>query len=277
MKKPNPLKQPLAKLTLTVGLCLAATSASADLLDDVKERGVLNVGTEFHFAPFAYLDAGQQSGLNLELMERVGSELGVSINWIDLPWPSVLPGLEAGNYDFVAGPAMITQERKLRYNFTLPIADATVAILKRADDDSIQTPEDISGKAAGGGRGTAQLEQLKTFAAELPEPPTITEYVDFSQTYADLAAGRIDAVANSLPNIAYTATQRPMFEVVQPPFGQPAFFGYMARNDEESASLVEAINEVLLSMHEDGSLSELQTKWFGAPMDIPSEDFEPEI
>ena len=274
MKKPNLLKLSLSKLTLALGLCLAATSASADLLDDVKERGVLNVGTEFHFAPFAYLDAGQQSGLNLELMERVGSELGVSINWIDLPWPSVLPGLEAGNYDFVAGPAMITQERKLRYNFTLPIADATVAILKRADDDSIQTPEDISG---GGGRGTAQLEQLKAFAAELPEPPTITEYVDYSQTYADLAAGRIDAVANSLPNIAYTATQRPMFEVVQPPFGQPAFFGYMARNDEESASLVEAINEVLLSMHEDGSLSELQTKWFGAPMDIPSEDFEPEI
>ncbi|BBI49906.1 hypothetical protein HORIV_23270 [Vreelandella olivaria] len=68
-----------------------------------------------------------------------------------------------------------------------------------------------------------------------------------------------------------------MFEVVLPPFGQPAYFGYMARNDEESASLVEAINEVLLSMHEDGSLSELQTKWFGAPMDVPSEDFEPEI
>ena len=270
MKKSNLLKHSLSYLAISLGTSFAASTASADLLEEVQERGVLNVGTEFHFAPFAYLDNGQQSGLNLELMERVAEELEVSINWIDLPWPSVLPGLEAGNYDFVAGPAMITQERKLRYNFT-------VAILKRADDDSIQTPEDISGKAAGGGRGTAQLEQLKAFAAELPEPPTITEYVDYSQTYADLAAGRIDAVANSLPNIAYTATQRPMFEVVHPPFGQPAYFGYMARNDEESASLVEAINEVLLSMHEDGSLAELQTKWFGEPMDVPSEDFEPEI
>ncbi|MGP9765479.1 transporter substrate-binding domain-containing protein [Halomonas sp. AOP13-D3-9] len=277
MKKSNLLKHSLSRLAIGLGVSFAASTASADLLEEVQERGVLNVGTEFHFAPFAYLDNGQQSGLNLELMARVAEELEVSINWIDLPWPSVLPGLEAGNYDFVAGPAMITQERKQRYNFTLPIADATVAILKRADDDSIQTPEDISGKAAGGGRGTAQLEQLKAFAAELPEPPTITEYVDYSQTYADLAAGRIDAVANSLPNIAYTATQRPMFEVVQPPFGQSAYFGYMARNDEESASLVEAINEVLLSMHEDGSLAELQTKWFGEPMDVPSEDFEPEI
>ncbi|QJQ93866.1 MULTISPECIES: transporter substrate-binding domain-containing protein [Halomonadaceae] len=264
-------------LAAGLGLSLAASVASADLLEEVQERGVLNVGTEFHFAPFAYLEAGQQTGLNLELMERVGDALGVTINWIDLPWPSVLPGLEAGNYDFVAGPAMITQERKQRYHFTLPIADATVAILKRADDDSIQSPEDISGKAAGGGRGTAQLEQLRAFAAELPEPPTITEYVDYSQTYADLAAGRIDAVANSLPNIAYTATQRPMFTVVQPPFGQPAYFGYMARNDDVSASLVDAIDEVILSMHEDGTMAELQTKWFGEPMDVPTEDFEPAI
>ncbi|WP_249976441.1 transporter substrate-binding domain-containing protein [Vreelandella olivaria] len=277
MKKCNPFRQPLCILTLGVGLSMAVSTAYADLLEEVKERGVLNIGTEFHFAPFAYLEAGQQSGLNLELMERIGEELEVSINWIDLPWPSVLPGLEAGNYDFVAGPAMITRERKLRYNFTLPIAEATVALLKRADDDSIQTPEDLSGKTAGGGRGTAQLEQLQAFAAELPEPPAITEYVDYSQTYADLAAGRIDAVANSLPNIAYTATQRPMFEVVHPPFGQPAYFGYMARNDEASASLIDAINEIILSMHEDGSFEELQTKWFGQPMEVPIEDFEPEI
>ena len=95
-----------------------------------------------------------------------------------------------------------------RYAFSVPIADATAALMKRANDKSIMKPEDIAGKTVGGQKGTSQVEQLKAFAAKLPKPVEVKEYVDNNQSYADLAAGRIDASVNSLPNLAYAAAQR---------------------------------------------------------------------
>ena len=90
-------------------------------------------------------------------------------------------------------------------------------------------PEDIAGKTVGGQKGTSQVEQLKAFAAKLPKPVEVKEYVDNNQSYADLAAGRIDAAVNSLPNLAYVAQQRPdTFAVVTPPFGQPTYFSWVA-------------------------------------------------
>ena len=94
---------------------------------------------------------------------------------------------------------------------------------------------DVAGKAVGGGKGSAQLDQLKQYVATLPGKTNVREYIDNNQAYADLAAGRIVAVGNSLPNIAYVARQRPdTFAVVQPPFGTKVFFAYLGRKDPDS-------------------------------------------
>lgn len=244
--------------------------AQADTLDDVKERGVLRVGTEMQFAPFDYLENGQQEGFNKALFEEIGKALGVKVGFVDLPWSSVLPGLEADKYDMVAGPLIITSERMQRYRFTDPVAESSVALLVRAGDDSITAPEDIAGKTAGAGKATAQLSTLQTYADSLDQPVEIREYVDNNQAYADLAARRLDAVANSLPNIAYIAQQRPsLFKVVTPSFGPKSWFAYVGRGDEESKRLIDAFNQALAELREDGRLAALQEKWIGQAMDVP--------
>lgn len=257
-------------------LIALAPQAKADQLADVKKAGELVVGTEMQFAPFDFLDNGKQQGLNAELFKALGDEMGVKVRFIDLPWPSVLPGLEAKKFDVVAGPIIVTKARKERYRFLDPIAEATVSLLKSAHNDKINKPEDIAGMTVGAGKGSAQLEELKTFAATLPNKPTIREYVDNNQAYADLAAGRIAAVANSLPNISYVAAQRSqVFAVVQPPFGKKSYFAYLGRKDDDSASLIAALNQALGKLHADGRLAAMQKKWLGAAMDTPQGDFTP--
>jgi len=178
----------------------AAVSAhAADTLAAVKAAGTLKVGTETAFAPFDYIDAGEHTGLNVDLFAEIGKELGVKIEWIALPWDGVFPALEAGKFDVVAGPATITKKRMERYRFTPPIAEATIAILKKAGDTTISKPEDIAGKTIGVGKATAQLDQLKEFSGTLPTKVDVREYPAFTESYADLAAGRIAGVANSLP------------------------------------------------------------------------------
>jgi polar amino acid transport system substrate-binding protein len=263
-------------LCAAIALAIVPLAAHADQLADVKKAGELVVGTELQFAPFDFTDNGKQKGLNSELFEQLGKELGVKVKFLDLPWPSVLPGLEAKKFDMVAGPIIVTKARKERYHFVMPIAEATVALMVSAKDTTINKPEDIAGKTVGGGKGSAQLEELKTFSATLPKPATIREYIDNNQAYAELGTGRIVAVANSLPNISYVAAQHPdKYKVVMPPFGKKSYFAYLGRKDADADSLIAALNDAMLKMHKDGRLAALQKKWLGAEMDVPQADFDP--
>ena len=137
-------------------------------------------------------------------------------------------------------------------------------------------PEDIAGKTLGGQKGTSQVEQLKAFAAKLSKPVEVKEYVDNNQSYADFAAGRIDASVNSLPNLAYAAQQRSdTFAVVTPPFGQPTYFSWVGRLDDKS--LMDAINAAILKVEFNGAMAKIQKTWFGQTMDLPKTVPEPTI
>jgi polar amino acid transport system substrate-binding protein len=154
---------------LKTGLAGAAASgaylggfhrAFADTLADIKQRGELVAATEMQFPPFDISDNGTYKGVDRELVDAVGAAMGVKVKYLDLPWTSVLPGLEAKKFDICIAPVTITKERMKRYLFTVPIADANAAMMKRANDSSIAKPEDIAGKTVGGQKGTSQLEQL---------------------------------------------------------------------------------------------------------------------
>jgi polar amino acid transport system substrate-binding protein len=160
----------------------------------------------------------------------------------------------------------------LRYRFSPPIAEATVALLKRTGDDSIKKPADISGKLVGSQKSSAQLAQLKQYGGTLPAKVDAREYPAFNEAYADLAAGRVVAVANSITNIAYAAQQRPeTFTVVKPAFGAKSYFGYIWRKDADSDKLVGALNAAILKIKADGRLAAIQKKWFGDSFDTPNE------
>jgi len=250
--------------------------AFADTLADVKSRGELVAATEMQFPPFDISDNGVYKGVDRELVDAVGATLGVKVKYLDLPWTSILPGLDAKKFDICIAPVTITKERMKRYLFTVPIADATAALMKRANDNSISKPEDIAGKTVGGQKGTSQLAQLKEFAAKLPKPVEVKEYVDNNQSYADLAAGRIDASVNSLPNLAYAANQRSdTFKLVLPPFGHPTYFSWVGRLEDKT--FIDAINAAILKAEADGTMAKIQKKWFGQTSDLPKTVPEPTI
>ncbi|WP_237478579.1 transporter substrate-binding domain-containing protein [Lichenibacterium dinghuense] len=265
-----------------LGLALAGLAAGAaraeDALARVKAAGVLRVGTETAFAPFDFIDAGKHVGLNVDLFEAAAKDMGLKLEWVALPWEGVLPGLEAGRFDVVAGPATITKARMERYRFLPPIADATAALMKRTGDADIKVPADIAGRTVGGQKSSAQLAQLQDFAKTLGKPVTVREYVANTDAYADLAAGRIAAAANSLTNIAYVAKTRPdTFAVVSPPFGPKSYFGYIIPKSPDAAPLADALSAEILRMKADGRLAALQVKWFGSSFDTPDAVTDPAL
>ena len=135
------LKVGLAGVAASGAMFGATRAAFADdTLAEIKKRGVLSTATEMQFPPFDISDNGTYKGLNRDLIDAVGKEMGLKVSYLDLPWTSILPGLEAKKFDLCIAPVTITKERMKHYAFTVPIADATAALMKRAGDKSIMKP-----------------------------------------------------------------------------------------------------------------------------------------
>jgi polar amino acid transport system substrate-binding protein len=263
---------------LLLGGVAVALPARADLLQDIKNRKEILIATEARYAPFEFLENGKIVGYSSDMLAIIMKDLpGVKLNRLDLPWQGVLPGLDAKKFDYVVTAVTVTKERTERYHMSLPIADATLAILKRKGDTSIAKPEDIAGKPAGSQAGAAQLQGLQAYSEELKAKggkgaSEIRSYVDFNEAYADLAAGRIAAVVNSLPNLLYVAKTRPdVFEVVPGTIGPKKYFSWVGRKDADSASLNGFFDTEIAKLNTSGEMAKLQKKWFGFEMQVPAD------
>jgi len=266
------LSKTLKSMLFGVAALALAGPALADQLADIKAAGKIVTATDMHYAPFDMLVDGTYDGMTKDLFDGVSKELGVEPVYQDIPWTAELPGLEVKKFDIVIAPVTITPERLERYAFSLPIADATVSLVKAAGNADLNKPEDIKGKTVGVQQGTAQFRQLEAYGKELGGV-TVKEYGTTDEAYADLAAGRLDAVAGSLPNLTYLVKNRPeSFALFEPAsFGQPTYFAWVARKDADSDSFVKAVNDALLKMTDDGRIKAIQEKWLGAYTELPRE------
>jgi polar amino acid transport system substrate-binding protein len=262
-------------------LPLLPPDARAGLLDDIKKRGEIVVATEAAFAPFEFVENGKIVGYGADLLALLMKDLtaqGVKVKQLDLPWQGVLPGLLAKKYDMVATSVVVTEERVKRFAFTVPIAEATLAIAARKDDSGIQKPEDIVGKVVGTQQASAPLGGLKVFNEQLTKTKgagvkEIKEYIGFPELYVDLANGRVEAVANGLPNLAVLAKQQPDKYKVVGTFGDKAYFSWVTRQPDKD--LLKYLNDRLIKLKQDGTMKELQQKWFGFVMETPNAGFKP--
>ena len=262
------------------GIIAAATATPAradDLLQKIKARGEIIVGTEARYAPFEFVEQGKIVGYDVDLFADVMKALpGVKVRRLDLPFQGLLPGLQTGKFDAIVTAVTVTLQRYNTYRLSLPVADATFAVVKRKGDAAITKPQDIAGKSVGTQAGSAQLQGTQAYSAALKakglKPLRIQTYVDFNEAYADLAAGRTDAVVNSLPNLLYLQKQRPdVFEVVRPTFGPKKYFSWAFRKDDASRSLADLVDAQLRKLAADGTMAQLQKQWFGFTMEVPSD------
>ena len=262
----------LKSLLIGVAALGIALPAYADQLADIKASGKIVTSVDMHFAPFGMLIDGSYQGLNKDLFDAVAEELGVTVDYQDIPWPAQLPGLEVGKFDLVTVATAITPPRLERYAFTIPVVYAPVGLVRRANDDSVNKPEDLKGKTAGAIQGSTQARKLNEFAETIGDV-TVREYGTIDEAYADLAAGRLDAVAGTLPVLAHLVKTRPeTFALPESPvIGDPDYLAWVGRKTEDSASFIAAINEALLKITDDGRMKTIQEKWTGMYTELPRE------
>lgn len=255
---------------------LTGVAHAQDALARAKAKGVLVIATEEQFPPFDFIAQGKHVGFNVDYFEEVGKKMGLKLEWIDLPWASVLPGLLAKKYDVVAGPASITAAREKVLRFLPPITSVEAMIQIRKGEKGMSTLADLAGKKIGAERASYAFNQITKLAATMANPPTIIEYQDTAQADADLEAGRLDGVSNSSSNVKDAVKRRPnVFALIPTGFGLKTYSGYMVRKDADSKTLFDALTATMLDIKKEGKLAALQKQWLGGAIEVP--DAAPEL
>lgn len=242
-----------AVLALT-GICLATGAQAATAPKVVK---TVTVATDATWPPMEMMDANKQIvGFDIDFMNAVAKEAGFKVVFKNTAWDGIFAGVEAGQYDAVLSSVTITEERKAKYDFSLPYINAGQVLIVPKSEKGTKL-SDLKGKKVGAQIGTTgAIETKKVAGVELKT------YDEVGLAFEDMAAGRVSGVVCDEPTAIIYAMQKKeystKFKIVGKPFTKEAYGIVVKKGNKDLLAL---LNKGITAVKKKKIDEQLRKKW----------------
>ncbi|WP_297897885.1 amino acid ABC transporter substrate-binding protein [uncultured Campylobacter sp.] len=241
----------LIKTLLACALLICVANAKT------LREGTLKVATEGTFSPFSYYnDKNELVGYDVDVARAVAEKLGLKIEFLTAPWDAMLAAFDAGKADAVFNQVSITDERKKKYEYSVPYTVVYGAIIVHKDNNDIKSFEDLKGKKNADSATSNWAQVAKKYGAQ-----NVT--VDsFAKSMELLIARRVDTVVRDNTVFYDFLKQRP---------DAPIKIAAKLKDVDYSAAIVQKgnkeladqISKALNELKAEGKLKEISLKYFG--------------
>ena len=241
----------LIKTLLACALLICGANAKT------LREGTLKVATEGTFSPFSYYnDKNELVGYDVDVARAVAEKLGLKIEFLTAPWDAMLTAFDAGKADAVFNQVSITDERKKKYEYSVPYTVVYGAIIVHKDNNDIKSFEDLKGKKNADSATSNWAQVAKKYGAQ-----NVT--VDsFAKSMELLIARRVDTVVRDNTVFYDFLKQRP---------DAPIKIAAKLKDVDYSAAIVQKgnkeladqISKALNELKAEGKLKEISLKYFG--------------
>ncbi|MFW6229836.1 MAG: basic amino acid ABC transporter substrate-binding protein [Halanaerobium sp.] len=216
------------------------------------------VGTNASFPPFEYVEDGEIVGFDIDLIKEIADLRGFEVEFRDISFDSLIPGLASGSLDIVAAGMTITEERKEAVAFSDPYYSANQSVLVHEDSEEDLTAL-FGDKDVGVQTGTTGDTWVRD---KLIERDILTgelrNYDSYVLVIRDLANKNIDAAVLDKPVAENYSKDNPVSVVAELVTGEEYGIA-VGKNNQE---LLEEINAGLAEVIENGTMDELIEKHF---------------
>ncbi|MDO4589154.1 MAG: basic amino acid ABC transporter substrate-binding protein [Fusobacterium sp.] len=234
--------------SLLMGTLVLSLSVSAM----AKEK--IFVGTNAEFPPFEYLDKGEVTGFDIELVNELGKVMDADVKVIDMSFDGLLPALQMKKVDLVIAGMTATEERQKTVSFTQPYYTASQVIIVKEGDDSIKSFDDLKGKKVAvmlGFTGDTIVSEIEGVNIER-----------FNAAYAGvmaLQANKVDAVVLDSEPAKNYVEQNKGLTLAKADAEQEEYAIALRKNDKE---LLEKVEKALNEIKANGTYDALIKKYF---------------
>ena len=223
------------------------------LLEQIKAKGKLVVGTEAQYAPYEFKDLDANFvGCDMWLAQQIADSLGVELEIVDMSFAGIIPAVQSGQVDLGIAAFTNTPERAEEIDFSdLYETSAQLLIVKTGNADTYSTKEALAGQKVGAQKGTIQSQLIQSALPdselfELEKYPALALEVqngNIAGLVVDQAVGE-SLVANSNGELEVSNFE---FSAEEASFGKSVV---IAKGNEDLAA---AVNEVVNKVTSDGS------------------------
>lgn len=256
----------LVLLVMVFALALAAVgcNSTSDHLSKIKDAGKIVVGTSADYPPFEFVDeAGTTTGFDVELMNEIAKRMGVTVEWTDMPFDSLIAAVQEGKIDASIAAFNYDEERDKTVDFTdaYYTSEDSFVVLEGFTGD-LSDPMNLANYKVGAQSGTTQDGWITD---NLLTPGLITEdkfmrYERVDQAILDLQAGRIEVLmADYVPAQAYVADFGGLKIVYHGVLSTGPMNIVIPQGD---TALQTEINRILKELQADGFVDQLAMKYF---------------
>ena len=226
--------------------------------ESVPGKDTLVIATEGNWSPWTYHDVnGVLTGFDIEIGNLIAEGLGLKAEFKEVPWESILVGVETGTFDIACNGVGYTEERAQKFLFTDPYVYTEAVLVVRKDNKDIESLDDLKGKTTSNSPNSTYAQKAEAIGATVV-------YVDtLGETMMMVEDGRVDATINAKGSVDDYLKEHPnaRIRIVQTVAGEPV--AYPIRKTAENEELLKKINKILDGLREDGTLSKLSVKYFG--------------
>ena len=253
----------LVAASLVLSAC-GGGSTAANHLEAIKQAGVIKVGTSADYPPFESVDAsGNKIGFDIDLMTEIAKRLGVKIEWVDMPFDSLIAAVQEGKIDASISAFNYSEERDQTIDFSDAYYTSEDAFtVAEGFAGTIANPEDVTNFKVGVQTGTTQdgwLTDTLVATGKLPEE-NLFRYDRVDQAMLDLQNGRIEVMMSDYIPAQALVEQLGGLTIVYHGVLSSGPMNIVIPNDDKE--LQQAINEILKQLQDEGFINDLAVKYF---------------
>ncbi|MEU0966644.1 ABC transporter substrate-binding protein [Streptomyces sp. NPDC005917] len=259
----------------------SSSSSSAPLAsklpDDIRKAGVIKVGSDIAYPPVEYMESGKAVGVDPDIAEALGKQLGVRFDFQNGKFAQLIVGLQSKRFDMVMSAMNDTKDRQNGIDsdtgkkvgngvdFVDYFTAGTSILVQKGNPKGIQSLDDLCGQVVALQQGTTSEGIAKAQSTKCTKDGkkaiTLQTFDTDPEALLRLKQGASVADLNDFPVAAYNAKTSgggKDFEVVG---AQIEAGPYGIAVTKENTQLRDALQAAVNAIIKNGEYQKILAKW----------------